>query len=196
MQRRRFLKLTALMLTLGWLAGCSSPQYLQPTPERTATVPHIGQGQAVTVSVVDGRDSPQIGTRSGNAMSTSVITVEAEPLMPKLQAEAERALRDMGFQPTTQVAQGRPRLTLTLQRLSYGSGQSQPLIDEARLESVLIAKAENNGATYTGTYTSRRTQGYAVRPGFEANTNMVAELLSDGLNRVFRDPELGHFLAR
>ncbi|WP_275287920.1 YajG family lipoprotein [Halomonas elongata] len=196
MQRRPFLCLTALVLTVGWLAGCSSPQYLQPSPERTAKVPGIGQGQAVTVNVMDGRDSPQIGTRSGNAMSTSVITVEAGPLMPKLQAEAERALRDMGFKPTTQAAQGRPGLTLILQRLAYGRGESRPLIDEARLESVLVAKAENDGATYTGTYTSRRTQGYAMRPDIEKNNEMVSELLSDGLNRAFRDPELGRFLAR
>ncbi|WP_069385089.1 YajG family lipoprotein [Halomonas caseinilytica] len=196
MQRRCFLRLIALLLSVVWLTGCSAPQYLQPTPERTVAVPSVGHGQAVTVAVVDGRDGPQIGTRSGNAMSTSVITVEAGPLMPKLQAEAERALRDMGFEPTTQTAQGRPRLTLTLQRLEYGRGQSRPLIDEARLESVLVAKAENGGATYTGTYTSRRTQGYAVRPDLKDNTKMVAELLSDGLNRVFRDPELGRFLAR
>ncbi|GED21446.1 YajG family lipoprotein [Halomonas halmophila] len=193
---RRLMTLTALVLTAGWLAGCASPQYLQPSPERTTTVPSIGQGQAVTVTAVDGRQSEQIGTRSGNAMSTSAITVAAGPLIPKLQDEAERALRDMGFQPTTQATDGRPSLTLTLQRLAYDRQDSRPMLDKARLESVLEARAENGGATYTGTYTSSLSQEFAVSPGLKKHQSMVERVLSDGLNRAFRDPELGRFLSR
>ena len=79
----------------------------------------------------------------------------------------------------------------------YGRGDSgQPLIDEARIEGVFRAIAQNQGTTYTGTYTSRRTQGYALKPGEDANTRMLNDLLSDGLNRAFSDPELGRLLAR
>ncbi|MGM0983566.1 MAG: YajG family lipoprotein [Pseudomonadota bacterium] len=196
MQRRHVLGACALLLATGWLTGCSSPHYLQLDPKLTAQVPQSGSGQAVTVTAVDGRDSEVIGTRTGSAMSTAVITVDAHELVPRLQAEAERALREMGFTPTAEQAEGRPSLTLTLDHLGYERGKSRPVIDEARLESVLIAEATNDGNTYTGTYTSRRTQSYAVRPGKEANTRMVNELLSDGLDRAFRDPELGQLLAR
>ncbi|SEM12549.1 YajG family lipoprotein [Halomonas daqiaonensis] len=196
MQRRHFLGACALLLITGWLAGCSSPHYLQLDPKRTAQVPQSGSGQAVTVTAVDDRDSEVIGTRTGSAMSTAVITVEAHELVPRLQAEAERAVREMGFTPTPEPAEGRPSLTLTLDHLGYERGNSRPVIDEARLESVLVAEATNDGTTYTGTYTSRRTQSYAMRPGKEANTRMVNELLSDGLDRAFRDPELGRLLAR
>ncbi len=88
-------------------------------------------------------------------------------------------------------------LTLELASLHYGQGASgQPLVDEARLEGVFRAIAKNKGTTYTGTYTSRRTQGYAVKPGEDTNTRMLNDLLSDGLNRAFNDPELGRVLAR
>ncbi|MGM0692980.1 MAG: YajG family lipoprotein [Pseudomonadota bacterium] len=196
MQRRRALGACALFLATGWLAGCSSPHYLQLAPQRTAPVPQTGSGQAVTVTAVDQRDSEVIGTRTGSAMSTAVITVNAHELVPRLQAEAERAVREMGFTPTTARAEGRPSLTLTLDHLGYERGESRPVVDEARIEAVLVAEAINAGQTYTGTYTSRRTQRYAVRPGKEANTRMVNELLSDGLDRAFRDPELGRLLAR
>jgi len=196
MQRRRVLGACALLLTAGWLAGCASPHYLQLDPHRTAGVPQTGSGQAVTVTAVDGRDSEVLGTRTGSAMSTAVITVNAHELVPELQAEAERAVREMGFTPTNERSEGRPSLTLTLEHLGYERGESRPFIDEARLEAVLVAEAINAGTTYTGTYTSRRTQGYALRPDKEANTRMVNELLSDGLDRAFRDPELGRLLAR
>ncbi len=196
MRRRHLLRFSALMLATVWLAGCASPHYLQLDPKRTAAVPQIGSGQAVTVVAVDGRDSGVIGTRSGSAMSTATITVSAHELIPRLQREAERAVREMGFSPTTEHAEGRPSLTLTLERLGYERGESRPVIDEARLEAVFVAEAVNGGNTYTGTYTSRRTQSFAVRPDRDTNARMVNDLLSDGLDRAFRDAELGRLLAR
>ncbi|RUR29858.1 YajG family lipoprotein [Vreelandella nanhaiensis] len=197
MLRRQFLRLSGALLAGALLAGCASPQYLQLSPERSANVPQTGSGQQVTVVAVDAREREVIGTRSGGNMSTAQITVSSHELIPTLQAEAERAVRDMGFNPTTEQAQGRPMLTLELASLNYGQGNSgQPLVDEARIEGVFRAIAKNKGTTYTGTYTSRRTQGYAVKPGEDANTRMLNDLLSDGLNRAFSDPELGRLLAR
>ncbi|WP_445004132.1 YajG family lipoprotein [Halomonas mongoliensis] len=194
--RTALLRLSAGLLAAGLLAACASPHYLQLSPQRSAEVPVTGSGQAITVIAVDGRDSEVIGTRTGSAMSTATITVNAHELIPHLQREAERAVRDMGFSPTTESAPNRPSLTLTLDHLGYERGQSRPVIDEARLEAVFVAEARNGGNTYTGTYTSRRTQSYAVRPDRDTNTRMVNDLLSDGLNRAFRDPELGQLLAR
>lgn len=197
MLRRHFLRLSGVLLSSAWLAGCTSPQYLQLSPERNAEVPQVGSGQQVTVIAQDGRESDIIGNRAGGDMSTAHITVSSHELIPRLQEEAERAVRDMGFNPTTEQAEGRPSLTLELASLNYARGDSgQPLVDEARLEGVFRAIAQNKGTTYTGTYTSRRTQGYALKPDADSNARMLSDLLSDGMNRAFSDPELGRLLAR
>lgn len=197
MLRRHFLRISGVLLASAWLAGCASPQYLQLSPERSAQVPQVGSGQQVTVIAQDGRESDIIGNRAGGDMSTAHITVSSHELIPRLQQEAERAVRDMGFSPTTEQAEGRPSLTLELASLNYARGDSgQPLVDEARLEGVFRAIAQNKGTTYTGTYTSRRTQGYALKPDADSNTRMLSDLLSDGMNRAFSDPELGRLLAR
>lgn len=193
---RRLLKGAAGMAMLLALAACSSPHQLQPDPQRSVAVPASGSGQAITVIAADDRPSDVLGTRTGSASSTATITVSPHEIVPRLQAEAERAVRDMGFAPTAEPAPGRPTLTLTLKQLSYQRGQSQPLVDEARLESVIEAVATNDGQTYTGTYTSRRVQSYAVKPDKATNQRMVTDLLSDGLNRAFADPQLGQLLAR
>lgn len=178
------------------LAGCTSPHYLQVNPQITADIPQAGNGQEVTINVVDERESEVLGTRSGAAMSAAVITVQSHDVVPKLQEQAEAAVRRMGFSPTRDTADGRPALTVTLTRLDYARSDGVPVLGEATLEAVFRAEAVNRGNTYTGTYTSRRTQSYAVRPDQETNTRMVNELLGDGLNRTFRDPELGQLLAR
>ncbi len=196
MNRRHLLRAGATLLAGALLAGCASPHYLQLDPQRSTPVPQAGGGQAITVMAVDDRHGEVIGTRSGSAMSTAVISVSAHELVPRLQREAERAVRDMGFTPTTEPADGRPSLTLTLLHLGYERGDSRPVIDEARLEAVLEAKAVNRGNTYTGTYTSRRTQSYAVRPDRETNARMLNDLIGDALDRAFSDPELAQLLAR
>lgn len=197
MLRRHFLRISGVLLASAWLAGCASPQYLQLSPQRSAEVPQVGSGQQVTVIAQDGRESDIIGNRAGGGMSTAHITVSSHELIPRLQEEAERAVRDMGFSPTTEQAEGRPSLTLELASLNYARGDSgQPLVDEARLEGVFRAIAKNKGTTYTGTYTSRRTQGYALKPDADSNARMLSDLVSDGLNRAFSDPELGRLLAR
>ncbi|MBB3143472.1 YajG family lipoprotein [Halomonas organivorans] len=196
MTTRRLLGLGILLLATSWLAGCAGPHYLQPDPKRSAKVPAVGTGQEVSVTARDTREEAVIGTRSGSAGSTAVIIVDPGELAPRLQAEAERAVRDMGFRPTRDSAPGRPNLTLTLKRLDYGRGDAPPLVGSASLVAVMEAEARNDGTTYTGTYTARHTQQYAVRPDREANQAMVEELLSDALDRAFRDPELASLLAR
>lgn len=196
MNRRHVLRAAAAVVATVLLAGCASPHYLQLNPKRSVSVPQAGSGQAVTVAAVDERDGDVIGTRSGSAMSTAVITVSAHELVPQLQREAERAVSDMGFSPTTQPGNGRPSLTLTLLHLGYERGESRPILDEARLEAVLEVKVANQGSTYTGTYTSRRTQSYAVRPDRDTNTRMLNDLIGDALDRAFSDSELAQLLAR
>ncbi|SDO00965.1 YajG family lipoprotein [Vreelandella arcis] len=197
MLRRHFVTLSGALLASVWLAGCASPHYLQLSPERSTQVASVGQGQAITVVAQDGRGSEVIGSRAGGGMSTAQITVNSHEIIPRLQQEAERAVEDMGFTATREAAEGRPSLTLELASLSYRQGNSdQPLIDEAQLEGVLRAIARNDGTTYTGTYTSRRSQEYAFKPDKDTNTRMLNDLLSDALNRAFSDPDLGQLLAR
>src|SRR5690606_31830361 len=110
--------LAATSLTL---AGCAlSPQQLTPQPKLTSSLTPVGQGQPVVVRVVDGRSSPVLGTRGGLYPETSSISVSSEHVLPKLQAEAEAAVRLLGFTPSPN-AYNAPQLTITLAELKYQS---------------------------------------------------------------------------
>lgn len=197
MAAQRFALLICLAITVA-ISGCASPHYLQPSPKRTTAVPLVGQGQMVTVRTVYEPQSNVIGTRTGNDMSTSTITIEPAQLRASLQAEAERAMRDMGFTPTATSSANGPKLTLTLDTLGYGRGTGRPLVDEASIQAILIAEAVNQGVTYTGTYTVTRNQSFAIgmRPSKKSNLAMIEGLLADAMNRAFSDPELAGVLGR
>ncbi|WP_239495210.1 YajG family lipoprotein [Salinicola halophilus] len=186
-----------MIATLALLSACAqSPQILSVDPKASGGYPRAGNGQAVTLNVVDGRDSSVIGTRAGVDSATSTITVEANDVIPKLQAQAEGALRSMGFNPTTQ-ANGGPTLTLTLDELDYARGSAeQPVLRASALQAILEAKIENGSDTYTGRYTAKRNQSYAFKPDWDTNNRMVSELLGSALDRTFNDPQIGSLLAR
>lgn len=80
----------------------------------------VGHGQPVVVKVVDGRPGPSLGTRGGLYADTSTLTVRSEDVVPKLQAQAETAVRLLGYTPSAN-AYNAPQLTLTLAELKYQS---------------------------------------------------------------------------
>ena len=99
------------------LAGCvHSPQQLSPQPVLNTQLAAVGRGQPVVVRVVDGRPSPTLGSRGGLYPETALISVTGQDVLPKLQAQAEAAVRLLGFTPSPN-APGAPQLTITLAEL-------------------------------------------------------------------------------
>ena len=191
----RSLMVGAAVLLAGALTGCGlSPQYLQPDPRFTGQVAKVGQGQPVTVQVRDARSSQIIGTRGGLYAGSSAISVSGDSFLPRLQAETDAAVRMMGFTPMSQGA-GNAQLTLTVTELSYTAVEKNPLSKEAQLQAVYMLEAVNGTRRYNGRYAATLTQGYASAPNEQKNTEWVSSVLSEALQRVFKDPAVGQLLA-
>ncbi|MCO8168202.1 YajG family lipoprotein [Pseudomonas sp. 21LCFQ02] len=177
------------------LVGCAhSPQQLSPQPRITAQLAPVGHGQPVVVRVVDGRQSQTLGTRGGMYPETSSITVNGADLLPKLQAQAEAAVRLLGFTPTQ--GGNAPQLTVTLADLRYQSPKEGMYVTEATISSTFRADVRNNGRSYNGRYAASLDQRFGMAPNQETNTKLVGDVLSDALTRVFQDPTIGSTLSQ
>ena len=182
---------SALLLT-----GCAhSPQQLDPTPKITGTINPVGQGQPVSVRVVDGRSSPTLGTRGGLYPETSAVIVPKEKVIPKLQAQVEAAVRLLGFTPSPN-AYNAPQLTLTLADLKYQSPKEGLYVTEATIGATLRVEVQNGGRRYTGRYGASLNQRFGMAPNEQTNTKLVSDVLSDALSRAFRDQSIGQVLAQ
>ncbi|HCJ31261.1 MAG TPA: hypothetical protein DHV63_18675 [Pseudomonas sp.] len=178
------------------LVGCAhSPQQLDPTPKITGTINPVGQGQPVSVRVVDGRPSPTLGTRGGLYPETSAVIVPKEKVVPKLQAQAEAAVRLLGFTPSPN-AYNAPQLTLTLAELKYQSPKEGLYVTEATIGATFRVEVQNGGRRYTGRYGASMNQRFGMAPNEQTNTKLVSEVLSDALSRAFRDQNIGQVLAQ
>lgn len=177
------------------LAGCAhSPQQLDPTPKLTSEISPVGQGQPVAVRIVDGRSSPTLGTRGGLYPETSAVIVPGAKLLPKLQAQAEAAVRLLGFTPSANAVNA-PQLTLTLAELKYQSPKEGLYVTEANIGATFRVEVQNGGRRYTGRYGATLNQRFGMAPNEQTNTKLVSDVLSDALTRVFKDQNIGQLLA-
>jgi len=177
------------------LVGCAnSPQQLSPTPKLTSNLTAVGQGQPVVVRVVDGRPSPVLGTRGGLYPETSAITVQGADLIPKLQAQADAAVRLLGFTPSPN-AMNAPTLTVTLSDLTYQSPKEGVYVTEATIGANFRSDVSNANRRYSGSYGASLNQRFGMAPNEEANTKLISDVLSDALTRVFKDPKIGQVLS-
>ncbi|MCY1285855.1 putative lipoprotein [compost metagenome] len=180
-------------LTLG---GCAlSPQQLSPQPKLNTSLTAVGQGQPVVVRVVDGRPSPVLGTRGGLYAETSNISVASADILPKLQAQAEAAVRLLGFTPTPN-AYNAPQLTITLAELKYQSPKDSTYVTEANISAAFRADVQNATRRYSGRYGASLNQRFGSAPNQQTNTKLVGDVLSDALTRTFKDPTIGQLLAQ
>ena len=134
---------TCLAATLGLMGCANSPQQLTPQPMVTERLAPVGQGQPVVVRVVDGRASPILGTRGGLYPETSTVTVSGQDLLPRLQGQAEAAVRLLGFTPAPN-AYGAPQLTLTLVDLRYQTPGGNAYATEANITAGIRAAVLNS----------------------------------------------------
>lgn len=178
------------------LVGCAhSPQQLSPQPKLTSQLAPVGHGQPVVVRVVDGRSSPTLGTRGGLYPETSAISVQAADLLPKLQQQAEAAVRLLGYTPSANSGNA-PQLTVTLADLKYQSPKEGMYVTEATISATFRADVLNNGRSYNGRYAASLDQRFGMAPNEETNTKLVSDVLSDALTRLFQDPTIGHVLGQ
>jgi uncharacterized lipoprotein len=193
LQRLLFTLLAAGSLTL---VGCAhSPQQLSPQPKLTSQLAPVGHGQPVVVRVVDGRPSPTLGTRGGLYPETSAISVQSADILPKLQQQAEAAVRLLGYTPSANNG-GAPSLTVTLADLKYQSPKEGLYVTEATIAATFRADVVNNGRSYNGRYAASLDQRFGMAPNEETNTKLVSDVLSDALTRLFQDPTIGRSLGQ
>ena len=114
--------------------------------------------------------------------------------MPKLQAQAEAAVRLLGFTPSN-GAMNAPQLTVTLTELKYQSPKEGMYVTEATIGATFRSDVQSGNRRYSGRYGASLDQRFGMAPNQETNTKLVSDVLSDALTRVFKDPSIGQILA-
>ena len=116
-------------------------------------------------------------------------------VLPRLQAEAEAAVRLLGFTPSPN-AYNAPQLTITLAELKYQSPKEGMYVTEADISASIRADVQGGSRRYTGRYGASLNQRFGSAPNQQTNSKLVGDVLSDALTRAFKDPTIGQILLQ
>ena len=178
------------------LVGCAhSPQQLTVQPQINKPLNPVAQQQPVTVQVQDTRQSKILGTRGGIYPDSSNITI-SDSTLPAVRQQVENALRQLGFNVVPQGTPNANSLTLNLSDLSYQSPKSSVYVTQADISATFVAEARNMNKNYQGRYSSSLQQRVGYAPNEQTNTQLVTDVMSDALTRVFQDPAIIQILQQ
>ena len=137
--------------------------------------------------------SPQCHARLPTFAACNEPVDATSPSLPKLQAQAEAAVRLLGFTPSN--SPGAPQLTITLAELKYQSPKEGLYVTEATIGATFKSDVTAGTRRYSGRYGASLDQRFGMAPNQETNTKLVSDVLSDALTRLFKDPSIGSLLS-
>lgn len=192
---KKILVLPALML-LALLSACGlSPQQLYPEPRLSGQLESVASGQTVAVRVEDHRSDNVIGYRGGVYAETNALTLEGATVFPRLQAEMEVGLRMRGF-AIVQQEQAQNDLRLIISEIEYQVAEDRTFASQVSVRLVMAVEVNNGQQIFRGRYTETITRPFATAPTERGNNQLVSEIMSTALERIFADEELLAFLQQ
>lgn len=175
------------------VAACAySPQQITVDPVIAATGERFGNGRVVSVVVEDRRENKVLGTRGGAYPKTSTITI-GNSLTDAIARSAEATLAAQGFSVNSS-AEPQLEMKILVDELVYDKPEDS-LTGEVNLKSVLSVELSAGGETYTGRYQTASQRQLIVAASEKKNTEIINEILSQTLQRLFADPKVKVFVS-
>ena len=99
-----------------------------------------------------------------------------------------------GFIPVPQGQAG-SQLRLSIADLKYSVVEDRTVASKVQLTAVLAVEVHKEGQVYRGRYTANLDKGFVKPPTDSANNRLISWVMSDALERVFKDKGLLQFMA-
>lgn len=175
------------------VAACAySPQQITVDPIIASAGERYGNGRPVSVVVEDRRENKVLGTRGGAYPETSTITI-GNSLTGAIARSAEATLAAQGFSVNSSV-EPQFEMKILVDELVYDKAEGS-MTGEVNLKSVLSVELSAGGETYTGRYQTSSQRQLIVVASENKNTQLINEILSQTLQRLFADPKVKAFIS-
>ncbi|HEY6530614.1 MAG TPA: YajG family lipoprotein [Cellvibrionaceae bacterium] len=178
-----------LLLVIG-VSGCTfNPQAVSISPDLKPTGVIHGEGKNVVVTVSDERASQSLGQRGAGNVGAD-LTVQGD-LTEIIQSSVESGLQKQGFN----LSNAGSSLKVEIRNLDYKflTGMWSGTI---RTECGLKAICSAGGKSYDKFYRGKYEKSVQVAGTSAENNTYVSSSVSDAVNQLINDPELGKCLSQ
>ncbi len=184
-------KLFSSLLLLTLSACAYSPQQITINPSIDTDAESYGQGRSVNVTVEDVRQNKALGSRGGIYKETSIITL-ANDMGAAITRAAQAKLATQGF--SVNAGESDASMKIMIEELLYDVPESN-IGKQVNLRAVMSVEVAAGNESYTGRYRTNSERQTVVTPSMSKNEELINQLLSDTLVRLFSDPKLKAFLS-
>lgn len=185
-------KLVIILAVSAICSGCAfTPQAVRITPELNVTNVMNGTGNAIKVTVVDERSSKSLGQRGAHNMGAD-LTVQGE-LANIVDSAIKTGLGKQGFR--TNVEGKSAELKVEIRNLDYEAITgfwSGTIRSECGLKAICKSSLRNE---YEKLYNGLHEESVQVVANEQENNEYVSAAVSDAVNKLLNDNELGRCLA-
>lgn len=163
------------------LLACSKPTLLAITPQVETSASDIGRDRPVFLEVVDRRDSEQQVNLEQRGIAGPDHNL---PLV--LKKIVRVGLFNMGFTTARMPEAGVLRLTVYLDDLDYTTTDAA-VLPQIFLFNQLQFEVQRSDGTFQFRYSTEQNHQLAMSPSMSKQRQLVADVLSDSLQRALND---------
>ena len=170
-----------LVLTSFLLGGCAmSPQQLAIAPDIEVEISEPVSTSEIGLTVYDERTSSVLGSRGGVYSETSMIST-GDDFTASIRTATEQALQKLGLEISP--AENIPQFQVYIDRLTYEVLDSY--LHDVEIKAAAHVVVTHGSQRFTGRYSSDLNQRLATAPSNKKNDELVSQVVSDMLARVF-----------
>lgn len=176
------------------VSGCTfTSQAVQVTPELKLNNAMKGTGKTVKITVVDERSSKSLGQRGASNIGAD-LTIQGE-LANIVDSTIKTGLEKQGFSNSNNAVGKSAKLKVVIRNLDYKvitGFWSGTIRSECGVKAVCKSSSGNE---YEKLYNGLFEKGAIVVANEEENNKYVSAAVSDAINKLLNDKDLGQCLA-
>ncbi len=176
-----------LVVLLCWIVvGCAfSPQIVTVTPViKVEKHAGMGMGRAISIQVKDRRERNSLGTLGGVYGESSTITL-GNNIEKSVVASVSGALVQMGY-VLDGADPGALQLIIYIDELVYSSPEVV-YSNKVDMKASLSVEVISSGRKFSTAYRTKSEKRFAMHPNAKTNQQLISQLVSDTLQRMFDD---------
>lgn len=183
------------LLTICWLSSCAmSPQTIAIKPDLKVSSMPIGRGRSLAVTTRDLRSNTSMGARGG-LYNSAELTTDSR-MTQSITQESIKVLQSWDFAAVPVALSNRtmPVFTVEMVDIDYQRPASS-VGGNVSIKCRVAVKVDMGNSTFSGEYSSKRSETVAVQATSSGNVRLVNETVTQALEQIFKDPKLQRFLA-
>jgi uncharacterized lipoprotein len=188
-------RLVGLMVIVLSVSACAfSPQKVEIAPHVEYSKTDIGNGKTISVAIMDGRDSTDIGHRGSAAIANGAKVTSDQNIPETFRQAIFEGLKAKGFSPVDSTKSVSRQLQVEIRSIGYSTSTGF-WTGGVETKAAVMCHASVASNTYDKMYRYSGEERVVFVPTADHNSQLINKAVNEVLSQMFDDQALLSLLA-